>query len=152
MAAYYTRRKPTFWVAFWPLLTLVAIAYVRDPRTNYIFDEQEALLGNPYVNQTGFAYSDAIYRDFWGLPANARASARTARSRTSCGAAWSRRASAARSSDERAPPAVMKLIAEKIAPEPVPTPDRGRASLWFQDLTFAFPCLRWRGVHLRWRA
>ena len=69
MAAYYTRRKPTFWVAFWPLLTLVAIAYVRDPRTNYIFDEQEALLGNPYVNQTGFAYSDAIYRDFWGLPA-----------------------------------------------------------------------------------
>src|SRR5262249_15239437 len=37
--------------------------------TNYIFDEQEALLANPYVNATSdLHYLDAIHRDFWGLP------------------------------------------------------------------------------------
>ncbi len=134
MAAYYTRRKPTFWVAFWPLLTLVAIAYVRDPRTNYIFDEQEALLGNPYVNQTGFAYSDAIYRDFWGLPANASIGSY----RPIPNLLWRGLVEAGERGqvvvDERAPPAVMKLIAEKIAPEPVPTLTEVARRSWFQDL------------------
>ena len=33
-----------------PLLALAAILYTRHPATNCIFDEQEALLANPYVN------------------------------------------------------------------------------------------------------
>ncbi len=70
-AGYFVERTPTVWVAFWPILLLVSVVYTRCPTTNYIFDEQEALLANPYVNQVGFAYEDAIYRDFWGLPANA---------------------------------------------------------------------------------
>lgn len=70
-ASYFTDREPTFFTAFVPLVALSCILYMRYlPTTNYIFDEQEALLGNPYVNQQ-FKYEDAIYRDFWGLPANA---------------------------------------------------------------------------------
>ncbi len=68
---YLTSRDPTFRNAFVPFLALTAILYTRLPTTNYIFDEQEALLANPYVNQVGFKYEDAIYRDFWGLPPNA---------------------------------------------------------------------------------
>ena len=45
------------------------VLYTRAPTTNYIFDEQEALLANPYVNATGgLRFIDAIFRDFWGLP------------------------------------------------------------------------------------
>ncbi|NUP07282.1 MAG: hypothetical protein HOW73_14605, partial [Polyangiaceae bacterium] len=69
--SYFTELKPTFGIAFLPMLALSCVLYMRWlPTTNYIFDEQEALLGNPYVNQQ-FKYQDAIYRDFWGLPANA---------------------------------------------------------------------------------
>jgi hypothetical protein len=51
------------------LAVLALILYSRWPGTNYIFDEQEALLANPYVNATGgLRYIDAIHRDFWGLP------------------------------------------------------------------------------------
>ncbi|HTJ82011.1 MAG TPA: hypothetical protein VL400_09805, partial [Polyangiaceae bacterium] len=67
---YFRTREPTFRVALLPMLAIVTLAYVRPPNTNYIFDEQEALLGNPYVNQK-YQYEDAIYRDFWGLPPNA---------------------------------------------------------------------------------
>ena len=35
-----------------------------------IFDEQEALLANPYVNGDGLGFWDAFHRDFWGLPAD----------------------------------------------------------------------------------
>jgi tetratricopeptide (TPR) repeat protein len=59
----------TFWHAWLRLGLLAAILYSRLPTTNYIFDEQEALLANPYVNATdGLGYLDAIHRDFWGLP------------------------------------------------------------------------------------
>lgn len=58
-----------FWVLA-PFILLSMVLYTRYPTTNYIFDEQEALLANPYVNATGgLKYIDAIHRDFWGLPA-----------------------------------------------------------------------------------
>ncbi|MDC3957207.1 tetratricopeptide repeat protein [Polyangium jinanense] len=57
-----------FWVLA-PFILLCMVLYTRAPTTNYIFDEQEALLANPYVNATGgLRYIDAIFRDFWGLP------------------------------------------------------------------------------------
>lgn len=57
-----------FWVLA-PLVLLSMVLYTRAPTTNYIFDEQEALLANPYVNATGgVRWLDAIFRDFWGLP------------------------------------------------------------------------------------
>ncbi len=59
-----------FWVLA-PFIVLSMILYTRYPTTNYIFDEQEALLANPYVNATGgLKFIDAIHRDFWGLPAD----------------------------------------------------------------------------------
>ncbi|MFO0591116.1 MAG: tetratricopeptide repeat protein [Polyangiaceae bacterium] len=67
----YFDQEPTFWIAAAPLLLLSAILFTRLPNTNYIFDEQEALLANPYVNRTqGLTFLDAIHRDFWGLPAD----------------------------------------------------------------------------------
>jgi hypothetical protein len=66
---YFLDFDPTFWSALAPLVLLAIILYARWPTTNYIFDEQEALLANPYVNGTGgLRYIDAIHRDFWGLP------------------------------------------------------------------------------------
>ena len=65
----YFAQEPTFWIAAAPLLVLSLILFTRLPNTNYIFDEQEALLANPYVNRTqGLRFIDAIHRDFWGLP------------------------------------------------------------------------------------
>lgn len=52
-----------------PMLILSALLFTRALSTNFIFDEQEALLANPYVN--GFqdlGFWDAVKRDFWGLP------------------------------------------------------------------------------------
>jgi protein O-mannosyl-transferase len=68
---YFVATPITFMRAFWPSLVLVLILFTRLPTTNYIFDEQEALLANPYVNQVDWRYREAIYRDFWGLPPNA---------------------------------------------------------------------------------
>ncbi|MCA9555969.1 MAG: tetratricopeptide repeat protein, partial [Myxococcales bacterium] len=66
---FFLHAEPTLRNAFGPLLLLSVVLFVRHPATNYIFDEQEALLANPYVNATqGLGYLDAIYRDFWGLP------------------------------------------------------------------------------------
>ena len=47
--------------------------YTRSPATNFIFDEQEALLANPYVRAAAdpaskIRWLDAFRRDFWGLP------------------------------------------------------------------------------------
>src|SRR6185503_8191323 len=68
---YFLCRDPTFWSALLPLLVVSLILFSRWPGTNYIFDEQEALLANPYVNATGgLRFIDAIHRDFWGLPAD----------------------------------------------------------------------------------
>jgi tetratricopeptide (TPR) repeat protein len=43
--------------------------FTRSLWTNYIFDEQEALLANPYVNGGSLEFWQAIERDFWGHPA-----------------------------------------------------------------------------------
>src|SRR5689334_16791015 len=60
---------PSFRTLFVPFVLLALILFSRWPGTNFIFDEQEALLANPYVNATGgLRYIDAIHRDFWGLP------------------------------------------------------------------------------------
>jgi len=67
--AYFTGHGPTLRYSLLPLLVLAFILYTRHPSTNYIFDEQEALLANPYVNATqDLTFWDAIHRDFWGLP------------------------------------------------------------------------------------
>ncbi len=47
---------------------LSVLIYVRSPLSNYIFDEQEALLANPYVNGQAGGFLHAFTRDFWGLP------------------------------------------------------------------------------------
>lgn len=66
---YFLDFDPSFWSALAPLVLLAIALYTRSPTTNYIFDEQEALLANPYVNATGdLGFLDAIHRDFWGLP------------------------------------------------------------------------------------
>jgi hypothetical protein len=66
---YFAEQDPTFWAAFTPALVLAALVFVRSPTSNYIFDEQEALLANPYVNGQALGFWDAFRRDFWGLPA-----------------------------------------------------------------------------------
>ena len=68
IAAYFTKYDPTFVRAFAPALLVSSLLYVRSPLSNYIFDEQEALLANPYVNGQGLRFFDAFKRDFWGLP------------------------------------------------------------------------------------
>lgn len=55
-------------LCFFVLSTMV---FLRPPSTNFIFDEQEALLGNPYLHESS-AFLDALKVDFWG-----RAPART---------------------------------------------------------------------------
>lgn len=65
---YFTLNDPLFANAFAPALFFAALLYVRSPTTNCIFDEQEALLANPYVNGIDLKYFDAFKRDFWGLP------------------------------------------------------------------------------------
>ncbi len=62
-------QDPTFLAVLGPFAAITAILFSRLPTTNYIFDEQEALLANPYVNASGgLRFVDAIHRDFWGLP------------------------------------------------------------------------------------
>jgi hypothetical protein len=70
VADYFRVNDPLFRSAFAPALVVAALLYVRSPLSNYIFDEQEALLANPYVNGQGLGYWDAFRRDFWGLPAD----------------------------------------------------------------------------------
>jgi protein O-mannosyl-transferase len=65
---YFVGDDPTFWVAMVPLLALSALLYTRSLTTNFIFDEQEALLANPYVHGKGLGWLEAFRRDFWGLP------------------------------------------------------------------------------------
>ncbi|MCU0693553.1 MAG: hypothetical protein MUF54_19360, partial [Polyangiaceae bacterium] len=67
-AGYLMGDDPTFWVAMVPMLVLSALLFTRHIASNYIFDEQEALLANPYVNGKSLAFKDAVRRDFWGLP------------------------------------------------------------------------------------
>ncbi|MSP24386.1 MAG: tetratricopeptide repeat protein [Myxococcales bacterium] len=70
--AYFRYSDPRTLTALVPLLILAFVLFTRHPATNYIFDEQEALLANPYVNGlSGLRYWDVIHRDFWGLPPEA---------------------------------------------------------------------------------
>jgi hypothetical protein len=70
---YFLGDTPTFGLALVPYCFLSMILFTRHPtRTNFIFDEQEALLANPYVRSIAdakpkFRWIDAFYRDFWGL-------------------------------------------------------------------------------------
>ena len=73
---YFLGGDVTFGIAVVPLCFLSMALFTRHPtRTNFIFDEQEALLANPYVRsvadaQPKFRWIDAFHRDFWGLPAD----------------------------------------------------------------------------------
>ncbi|HWZ89098.1 MAG TPA: tetratricopeptide repeat protein, partial [Polyangiaceae bacterium] len=66
--AYFSDQDPKFLTAFAPALVASVLIYVRSPLSNYIFDEQEALLANPYVNGQAGPFWHAFTRDFWGLP------------------------------------------------------------------------------------
>lgn len=68
LVAYFADNDPIFANAFAPAMFIAAVLFVRSPTTNCIFDEQEALLANPYVNGVDLSYFDAFRRDFWGLP------------------------------------------------------------------------------------
>ena len=65
---YFQEQDPRFAIAFAPALLVSILLYVRSPLSNYIFDEQEALLANPYVNDKSLPFLSAFERDFWGLP------------------------------------------------------------------------------------
>ena len=65
---YFEEQDPRFSIAFAPALLVSIVLYVRSPLSNYIFDEQEALLANPYVNDKSIPFLGAFARDFWGLP------------------------------------------------------------------------------------
>lgn len=69
---YFLGDDPSFGLALVPYCFLSMGLFTRHPRTNFIFDEQEALLANPFVRsiadaQPKFRWLDAFYRDFWGL-------------------------------------------------------------------------------------
>lgn len=64
---YFEEQDPRFAIAFAPALIVSIVLFVRSPVSNYIFDEQEALLANPYVNGDQ-PFLSAFKRDFWGLP------------------------------------------------------------------------------------
>jgi hypothetical protein len=69
---YFLGEDPTLLVAIVPLVALSMLLYTRSVTTNFIFDEQEALLANPYVRaagspKSGIGWLQAFHRDFWGL-------------------------------------------------------------------------------------
>jgi hypothetical protein len=72
MRDFFLGDDPSFFVALVPYCLLSMLLFTRHPRTNFIFDEQEALLANPYVRSVAdahpkFGWLDAFKRDFWGL-------------------------------------------------------------------------------------
>lgn len=69
---YFLGEEPTLLTAMVPTCFLSMLLYTRHPATNFIFDEQEALLANPYVRAAGdpattIGWLSAFRRDFWGL-------------------------------------------------------------------------------------
>ncbi|MDP9037391.1 MAG: tetratricopeptide repeat protein [Myxococcota bacterium] len=65
-------QDPTLLAALVPSCFLSMVLYTRHPATNFIFDEQEALLANPYVRSAAdpnspIRWVEAFRRDFWGL-------------------------------------------------------------------------------------
>jgi hypothetical protein len=67
VASYFAERDPTVRAALGPALAVATALFLRSPFSNYIFDEQEALLANPFVNGK-VPFRDVLTRDFWGLP------------------------------------------------------------------------------------
>ena len=72
MREYFLGEDPALLSALVPMCLLSMALYTRHPATNFIFDEQEALLANPYVHAAGegsakIGWLDAFRRDFWGL-------------------------------------------------------------------------------------
>jgi tetratricopeptide (TPR) repeat protein len=67
-AEFFRATDPRFRLAYIPALAVAAALFTRHPASNYIFDEQEALLANPYVNGRGLSFGQVFQRDFWGLP------------------------------------------------------------------------------------
>jgi len=71
---YFLGEEPTVGAAMVPFCFLSILLFTRHPlKTNFIFDEQEAILANPYIRSVAEANSklhwlDAFRRDFWGLP------------------------------------------------------------------------------------
>ncbi len=72
LRAYFLGEDPTLITALLPTCFLSMVLYTRHPKTNFIFDEQEALLANPYVRAAlepgKIGWLQAFRRDFWGLP------------------------------------------------------------------------------------
>ncbi len=69
---YFLGEDPSLLTALVPTCFLSMILYTRWPTTNFIFDEQEALLANPYVRASAtpgskIGWLSAFQRDFWGL-------------------------------------------------------------------------------------
>lgn len=70
---YFLGDEPTFLTLLVPLCFVSIALYTRNPlHTNFIFDEQEALLANPFVRSvidpaSNLHWMDAFRRDFWGL-------------------------------------------------------------------------------------
>jgi hypothetical protein len=69
---YFLDEDPTLLTALVPTCFLSMVLYTRHPATNFIFDEQEALLANPYVRAVvdpahPIGWLQAFKRDFWGL-------------------------------------------------------------------------------------
>ena len=69
---YFAVSELSFTTALVPLGFLSIALFTRWIRTNFIFDEQEALLANPYVRSvsdpaSNLHWGDAFTRDFWGL-------------------------------------------------------------------------------------
>ncbi len=69
---YFVAEDPTLLTALVPTCFLSMFLYTRSPTTNFIFDEQEALLANPYVRAASdpsrhIGWLSAFRRDFWGL-------------------------------------------------------------------------------------
>jgi protein O-mannosyl-transferase len=71
---YFLGEDPTIGIAIVPCCFLSMALFTRHPfKTNFIFDEQEALLANPYVRSIAdpkpkYHWLDAFRCDFWGLP------------------------------------------------------------------------------------
>jgi hypothetical protein len=69
---YFLDEDPTLLTALVPSCFLSMLLFTRHPATNFIFDEQEALLANPYVRAARdpaahIGWLQAFRRDFWGL-------------------------------------------------------------------------------------
>lgn len=63
-----SRNDPTFGTAFIAAFLVTVVLFMRSPASNFIFDEQEALLANPYLHDDALGVWTAFRRDFWGLP------------------------------------------------------------------------------------